>query len=105
MSNEIEMTILDAVFDTASDLNELGFIDKKKMNQYDVLCKKELPIYDGERIKSIRKKLKMSQTVLAAAMNISPSTVRQWEQGAKHPSGAAQKLLSLIETRGFEVLV
>ena len=42
---------------------------------------------------------------LAAFMNMSPSTIRQWEQGVKAPSGAAKKLLFLIETKGVDVLL
>ena len=105
MTNETAMTILDTVHETASDLSELGFINKRKMDQYDILCQTDLPDYDSVRIKSIRKKLKMSQTVLASAMNLSPSTIRQWEQGIKHPSGAARKLLSIIEARGIDALI
>ena len=30
--------ILAAVHETASDLHQLGFIDKRKMRKYDVLC-------------------------------------------------------------------
>ena len=30
--------ILEAVHETASDLHRLGFIDKRKMQKYDVLC-------------------------------------------------------------------
>ncbi|MDA3808398.1 MAG: helix-turn-helix domain-containing protein [Thiomicrorhabdus sp.] len=105
MSEDFRMSIMDAVHDTAAGLHSLGFIDKRKMNHYDLLCGEELPEYDSTRIKSIRHKLNLSQTVLAASLNMSPSTVRQWEQGLKHPSGAAQKLLFLLESRGLDILL
>ena len=47
----------------------------------------------------------LSQTVLAALLNTSPSAVRQWELGDKHPSGPSQKLLDLLERKGLEALI
>lgn len=104
MKNDTDLTIEDAMHETAFGLYQHGLIDKKKMAEMDILCGKKLPEYDGERIKSIRHKLNLSQTVLAAVLNMSPSTVRQWEQGAKHPSGAATRLLFLLESKGIEAL-
>ncbi len=34
----------------------------------------------------------------------STSTVRQWEQGDKHPRGTSLKLLNLIADKGLEAL-
>lgn len=40
-------------------------------------------------IKRIRLRNKVSQAVLAAFLNTSTSTIRQWEQGLKRPSGVS----------------
>lgn len=32
----------------------------------------------------------------AAALHISPRTLQQWEQGRRHPSGAAETLLKIV---------
>ena len=45
----------------------------------------------------IRLKLNCSQTVFAMMLNISPRTVQAWEQGARTPSDAALKLLSIAK--------
>jgi DNA-binding transcriptional regulator YiaG len=45
-----------------------------------------------------------SQAVFAAYLNASISTVQKWEIGEKKPSGAAARLLSVIERKGLEVL-
>ncbi|MFI5243697.1 MAG: helix-turn-helix domain-containing protein, partial [Gemmatimonadales bacterium] len=37
-------------------------------------------------------------------LNTSESTVEKWESGAKRPSGAALKLLSLVQKHGLKVL-
>ena len=49
--------------------------------------------------------LHVSQSVFAASLNASVSTVQKWENGEKKPSGAALRLLSVIERRGLEVLM
>src|SRR5947208_697147 len=47
------------------------------------------PAYGPERIAEIREQLGLSQAVFASALNVSPGTVRSWEQGLRHPSGSA----------------
>ena len=92
--------ILDAVHETASDLHRLGFIDKRKMRKFDVMCLDPIEDYDSEKIRALRDHLQLSQSVLAAVLNTSLSTVRKWEVGDKHPSGPSLKLLSLLDRKG-----
>ena len=97
--------ILREVHEMASDLHRLGFIDQRKMRKYDALCLDPIPEYDSEKIRSLRDRYQLSQTVLASLLNTSPSAVRQWELGDKHPSGPSQKLLNLLERKGLEALI
>lgn len=97
--------ILEAVQETAADLHRLGFIDQRKMRKYDVLCQEPIPAYDSDKIRILRHQHQLSQTVLASLLNISPSAVRQWEAGDKHPSGPSLKLLDLLERKGLEALI
>jgi putative transcriptional regulator len=46
-----------------------------------------------------------AHAAIASIFNISPSTVRKWEQGEKKPAGASRKLLDLMERKGIEVLI
>jgi len=46
-------------------------------------------------IAGIRHKLKVSQPVFAALLNVPLATARSWEQGTRKPSGAALRLLGL----------
>lgn len=46
--------ILDAVHETARDLNDVGFIDKRKVRYYDALCLEPAPKYSSESIRSLR---------------------------------------------------
>lgn len=43
--------IFDAVHETAADLHRLGFIDKRKMRQFDVLCAQRDHIPSGPSLK------------------------------------------------------
>lgn len=96
--------ILDAVHETARDLKAAGFIDMRRMREYDALCLAPVPEYSSEKIRALRDRYKLSQAVLASVLNTSLSTVRQWEIGDKHPSGPSAKLLDLLDRKGLEAL-
>ncbi|MDT8368149.1 MAG: helix-turn-helix domain-containing protein [Longimicrobiales bacterium] len=55
------------------------------------------PQYVSERIRGIRDQMALSQPVFAAALNVSPETVRAWEQGKREPDGATLRLLEVAE--------
>jgi putative transcriptional regulator len=54
-------------------------------------------------IVATRMKCGLSQSQFAAALQISPRTLQQWEQGRRQPSGAADTLLKIV-ARHPEVL-
>jgi putative transcriptional regulator len=97
--------ILAAVHEMAVDLHEIGFIDKRKMHKYDLLCLEPIPKYDSKKIRKLRLQLHLSQSVLAAVLNTSISTVQKWEIGEKHPRGPSLKLLHLLERKGLEAVL
>ena len=97
--------ILEAVHETATDLPSAGFISKRRMREYDALCLDPIPRYSSNKIRSLRKRHNISQAVLATVLNTSLSTVRQWEIGAKQPSGPSLKLLDLLDRKGLEALI
>jgi len=55
------------------------------------------PVYDGVRIRTLRQRLRVSQPLFAAALNVSAATVKSWEQGRRTPDGASLRLLELAE--------
>ena len=55
------------------------------------------PRYVAERIREIRDHMALSQPVFAAALNVSPETVRAWEQGKREPDGPTLRLLEVAE--------
>ena len=44
----------------------------------------------GERVKTVRKELGLTQKELAAALGVSFATVNRWENGQVNPSALAQ---------------
>lgn len=97
--------LLAAVHETASDLHDAGFIDMRRMREYDALCLSPVEPYDKDQIVALRNRCNISQAVLASVLNTSLSTVRQWEAGLKRPSGPSLKLLNLLNRKGLEALV
>lgn len=59
---------------------------------------------DSQAIKAIRLKVNVSQAVFAKCLNVSLSTIKQWERGEKKPRGTALLLLHLVSKRGLSVL-
>ena len=54
--------------------------------------------YQVEANDVVKARLKsgLSQAQFASALHISPRTLQQWEQGRRHPSGAAETLLKIV---------
>ena len=50
-----------------------------------------------KQIRAVRLKRGLSQAVFARLLSVSPSAVRQWEQGVRKPTGAAQVLLEIVK--------
>ncbi|MCI5119907.1 MAG: helix-turn-helix domain-containing protein [Candidatus Electrothrix sp. AUS4] len=98
-------SIVDSITTTVRDLNKSGLVDDITMKNIEKLCLPEIQEYGPEQIVSIRKRFKLSQAALASIFNISPSTVRKWEQGDKKPAGASRKLLDIIERKGLDALI
>ncbi len=96
--------IPEVVYKTARGLHDAGLMETKTVREFDALCMPRVKEYTATQIKRIRERNKASQAVFAAYLNTSVSTVQKWERGEKKPNGPSLKLLSLVETRGLQVL-
>ena len=96
--------ILDAVHGTARDLRKAGVMDEVTMREFDALCLPPVKRYTAADIRRMRAKLRVSQAVFAAYMNVGKTTVQQWEQGQKKPNGPSLKLLDLVDRKGLKAL-
>lgn len=98
-------TMLEVAHEMAKGLYEANVIDATTMREFDTLCLAPVKELSPKEIKQIRLKEKVSQPVFAKCLNTSTSTVKQWEQGEKHPRGTSLKLLNLVAEKGLEILI
>jgi putative transcriptional regulator len=102
--NEFKSDAFEAIHSSASALYKIGAINKATMRDFDDSCVMVTPEINPKQIKEIREKNHVSQPIFARYLNTSESTVKKWESGAKHPSGMALKLLSMVQKYGLQIL-
>jgi putative transcriptional regulator len=96
--------ILDIAHEMAQDLFKVGAMDEITKREIDALClPPERPIRP-EDIRRIRTANHISQAAFAAILGTGKTTIQQWEQGSKKPSGPARRLLDLIDRKGLAAL-
>ncbi|MBJ6802381.1 helix-turn-helix domain-containing protein [Geomonas propionica] len=96
--------ILDIANEMAEELFEAGMMDDITFREIQALCLPRKKPFKPEDIKRIRTACHVSQAVFAAFLGIGKSTVQQWEQGLKKPSGPAVRLLDIVERKGLAAL-
>lgn len=94
----------EAIHDTVGGMYRADTIDKATMRDFDATCLTVPPMIEPAQIKQLRESNHVSQPVFARYLNTSESTVEKWEAGAKKPSGAALKLLSIVQKHGLQIL-
>jgi len=97
-------SILKSVHETAKGLHKAGAMDEMTLREFDAVCLMPVKNYTPAQIKRLRRRYKASQSVFAAYLNTSPSTVQKWEQGQKKPNGPSLKLLNIVDEKGLEAL-
>ena len=88
------------IHEIAEGLQAVGAISKTTMRGYDAACLVPPPL-SPTQIRALRQKLRVSQPVFASYLNTTPSTIVQWESGAKRPSGMGLKLLYIAKKKGL----
>ncbi len=78
----------------------------KQMNEIRAGKRKPAKVtrFEKNEITDVRRKLKMTQTQFATAFGISVSTLRNWEQGHRNPTGAAITLIKVAKRHPKAVL-
>lgn len=102
--HKFKSDLFEAIHSSASALHKVGAIDKATMREFDADCLAVPATLAPKQIKKLRLSNHVSQPVFARYLNTSESTVEKWETGAKRPSGAALKLLSVVQKHGLQVL-
>ena len=96
--------ILDLAHEMARDLFKAGAMNEITLREIEGLCLPAKRPFRPEDIRRIRTNNHVSQAAFAAILGIGKTTVQQWEQGQKKPSGPAQRLLDLIDRKGLAAL-
>jgi len=96
--------ILDIANEMARDLFKAGAINEITLRKVEALRLPKRRPFGPEDIRRLRLANRVSQAVFAALLGVGKSTVQQWEQGHKKPSGPAQRLLDLVDRKGLEAL-
>ncbi|ABB23716.1 helix-turn-helix domain-containing protein [Pelodictyon luteolum] len=96
--------ILDIAIDMAKGLFEVGAMDEVTLREVEALGLPKKKAFKPEEIREIRISNHVSQAAFAAIIGVGKTTVQQWEQGQKHPGGAAKRLLDVISRKGIGVL-
>lgn len=91
-------SIKKAISETVQDILDAGFGTSFTEKELNKLAVKIPPIsLAPKRIKKIRKKTNLSQSVFARLLNVSSSSIRQWEQGKRMPTGSTKVLLDILD--------
>jgi putative transcriptional regulator len=104
-SKSYKSAALAVAHEAAEALFKVGAIDQITMKEFDSSCLQKIKEMSPEHIKDIRTSQSVSQNVFANYLNISAGLLSEWERGVRKPSGAALKLLSVVENKGLSVLL
>lgn len=99
--------VLDELMEMAAGLARHGVLSRQDVLQVRALCEPP-PEYTARKVADIRtNKARMSQAVFAEVLNVSVSAIQKWESpvSGKRPTGAAARLLQVIEKKGIEAIL
>jgi len=93
-------SIKTSIAETVKDLMDAGLPTSFTNKELKTLGIKIPEVHvSGEDIKKIRESIHISQAVFAKLLNVSASSVKQWEQGKRTPTGSTKILLELLEKK------
>ena len=91
MGNSVYESIMTGLNEALDDAQS----EKPILKRHKVIVE-PVKVFEADEVKKIRNSTGMSQKIFASYMGVS-KTVEAWEAGTNHPSGAASRLLSMIE--------
>lgn len=94
-----------ALHETMSGLADGGFVDPHTVSDFEARSTVRVPSYTAEDVRAIREREHATQSVFALHLGVSVNTVSQWERGERAVSGAAAKLLFLVEKHGLAYIL
>lgn len=91
-----ENSVFNSIMTGLNEAVEDAKSDKPILKRHKVVVE-PVKVYGAAEVKRIRNTTGMSQKSFASYLGVSGKTVEAWESGTNHPSGAASRLLSMIE--------
>jgi putative transcriptional regulator len=104
MSKKYRSEAMASIHQTMEALHRIGAIGKQTMRCFDEACLTPVQPLTPKQIRDLRVRERVSQSVFANYLNVTPNLVSKWERGEKRPSGPALKLLSLVDKRGIQAV-
>ena len=96
MRNTIRKAVAESVQDLVDGGFPVSFTDRELKDLGITIPEVEM---EPGQVRKIRQKTRFSQTVFARLLNVSPSSVRQWEQGTRRPTGSTKVLLDILDKK------
>ena len=90
--NEIHFDLEDLIGSVEAVAEHVSGRKKQNLRITTVSVPKPAPALSPAQVRSIRNRLKMSQSGFAALLNVPLVTAVSWEKGRRSPSGAALRL-------------
>ncbi len=95
MRDSIKSAVAETVQDMLDSSLSTSFTEKELNSLGVVIPPVEI---SPNHIKEIREKIHLSQSVFAKLLNVSASSIKQWEQGKRTPTGSTKVLLEILDT-------
>lgn len=97
--------ILQEMTEAAEGLNRIGLMSDERLDKIKEISIPELRPYSPSEIKNLRQKFKLTQNLFAKCIHVSPSLVKKWEQGVRHPYGVNLLMLHMVEKQGIKLVL
>ncbi len=105
MARKYRSDALEVAHRTVTSLFRLGPVDQATMREFDVACQILVEELSPREIENMRKREGVSRVVFAGYLNVPESYIREWETGARKPSGPALRLLAVVKSKGLAVIL
>lgn len=90
------MSVYESILTGLTEAVEDAGAKEKKLKRRTVIIE-PIKEFSAKEVKAIRNNTGLSQKLFAGYMGVSNKTVEAWEAGTNQPSGAASRLLNMLE--------
>ncbi len=105
MASKFRSDALEVAHRTAANVFRLGLIDRAAMHEFDVACLILIEDLSPRDIEGMRRREGLSRGAFAGYLNVPESFIREWETGARKPTGPALRLLAVVKSKGLAAIV